>query len=104
MVLISGFSKIFPGLLKSCDFLQVRHNKKSKEEKHKGTGCLSCKGKTIDQKVVEKARKKGYTISRVDRFRDRCRYFTDSGIIGGPVKSRFAGHFVNFTGQAVCYP
>ena len=34
------------------------------------------KGKTIDQKVVEKARKKGYKISRVERFRYRCRYFT----------------------------
>jgi putative transposase len=37
----------------------------------------------IDVKIVEKARKKGYRISRVDRFRYRCRYFTDSGIIGG---------------------
>jgi len=32
------------------------------------------KGKTIDKKIVEKARKKGYRISRVDRFRYRCRY------------------------------
>ncbi len=37
----------------------------------------------IDPKIVEKATKKGYKISRVDRFRYRCRYFTDSGIIGG---------------------
>ncbi len=28
----------------------------------------------IDSKIVEKARKKGYKISRVDRFRYRCRY------------------------------
>ncbi len=28
----------------------------------------------IDPKIVEKARKKGYKISRVDRFRYRCRY------------------------------
>jgi len=41
----------------------------------------------MDKKIVEKARKKGYKISRVDRFRYRCRYFTDSGVIGGPVKS-----------------
>jgi len=30
----------------------------------------------IDPKIVEKARKKGYKISRVERFRYRCRYFT----------------------------
>jgi len=48
------------------------------------TGAVDAgKGKTIDQKVVEKARKKGYKISRVERFRYRCRYFTDSGVIGG---------------------
>ena len=28
----------------------------------------------IDPKIVEKARKKGYKISRADRFRYRCRY------------------------------
>ncbi len=37
----------------------------------------------IDQKVVAKARQTGYKISRVERFRYRCRYFTDSGVIGG---------------------
>ncbi len=52
--------------------------------------------KEIDPKIVEKARKKGYRISRVDRFRYRCRYFTDSGIIGGPVKSCFAGPYTAF--------
>ncbi len=48
------------------------------------TGAVDAgKGKTIEKKVVEKARKKGYKISRVERFRYRCRYFTDSGVIGG---------------------
>ena len=37
----------------------------------------------MDKKIVEKARRKGYKISRAERFRYRCRYFTDSGIIGG---------------------
>jgi putative transposase len=37
----------------------------------------------IDPKIVANARKKGYKISRAERFRYRCRYFTDSGIIGG---------------------
>jgi putative transposase len=41
------------------------------------------KGKRgIDMKIVEQERKKGYRLSRVDVFRHRCRYFSDSGIIG----------------------
>jgi putative transposase len=38
--------------------------------------------KVIKEVVVKKERKKEYKISRVDRFRYRTRYFTDSGIIG----------------------
>ncbi len=38
--------------------------------------------KVIDNDIVEKERQKNYEISRVDRFRYRTRYFTDSGIIG----------------------
>ena len=38
--------------------------------------------KVIDDKVVVKERKKDFEISRIDRFRYRTRYFTDSGIIG----------------------
>src|SRR6056297_3189821 len=41
------------------------------------------KGRAMDQKVVDKARQKGYRISRADWFRYRCRYFTDAGVIGG---------------------
>ncbi len=40
------------------------------------------KGKGIEQKTVEKERKKDYRITRTDRFIYRTRYFTDSGIIG----------------------
>ncbi|EFI33082.1 protein of unknown function DUF1568 [Desulfonatronospira thiodismutans ASO3-1] len=48
------------------------------------TGAVDAgKGKVMDKKIVEKARKKGYKVSRAERFRYRCRYFTDSGIIGG---------------------
>jgi putative transposase len=36
----------------------------------------------IDIKIVERERKKGYRLSRTDVFRHRCRYFSDSGIIG----------------------
>jgi REP element-mobilizing transposase RayT len=38
--------------------------------------------KVIEDKVVAKERKKDFEISRIDRFRYRTRYFTDSGIIG----------------------
>ena len=40
------------------------------------------KGAVIEQKIVDKERKRKYKISRVDRFRYRSRYFTDAGIIG----------------------
>ena len=38
--------------------------------------------KVIANAVVKKERKRGFEIGRVDRFRYRTRYFTDSGIIG----------------------
>jgi putative transposase len=38
--------------------------------------------KVIDDKVVAKEPRKDFEISRIDRFRYRTRYFTDSGIIG----------------------
>jgi putative transposase len=38
--------------------------------------------RVIDDKVLEKERKRQFEISRVDRCRYRKRYFTDSGIIG----------------------
>jgi putative transposase len=38
--------------------------------------------KTIEEKIINKERKKGFEISRADRFLYRTRYFTDSGIIG----------------------
>ena len=40
------------------------------------------RAKVIDSKVVAKERKKEFEISRINRFRYRTRYFTDSGIIG----------------------
>jgi len=38
--------------------------------------------KVIDNDTLENERQKNYAISRIDRFRSRTRYFTDSGIIG----------------------
>jgi hypothetical protein len=40
------------------------------------------KKRNIDEKVLEKERKRDFEISRTDRFLYRTRYFTDSGIIG----------------------
>ena len=48
----------------------------------------------IDVKVVAKERKKDFEISRIDRFRNRTRYFTDSGIIGS--KEFVAEHYQRF--------
>ena len=36
----------------------------------------------IDKKVLVKERKRNFKISRMDRFKQRIRYFTDSGIVG----------------------
>jgi hypothetical protein len=43
------------------------------------------KGKdaVLDDSLLRKERKKDYRLTRMDRFRYRTRYFTDSGIIGG---------------------
>lgn len=38
--------------------------------------------KVINNDTLKNERKKNYEISRIDRFRYRTRYFTDSGIIG----------------------
>lgn len=65
------------------------------------TGAVDAgKGAIIDSKIVNQERKKKYELSRQDKFLYWSRYFTDAGIIGSPVKSCCACHFVNFTGQA----
>jgi putative transposase len=38
--------------------------------------------RVIEAKIVSKQRKRDFEISRINRFRHRTRYFTDSGIIG----------------------
>jgi putative transposase len=38
--------------------------------------------KTIDSDILEKERETGFNLDRINRFRYRTRYFTDSGIIG----------------------
>lgn len=40
------------------------------------------KGNSIDQSLIKTEQKKGYRINRKDRFKQRTRYFTDSGVIG----------------------
>ena len=40
------------------------------------------KARVIGDRILEKERKRGFDLSRSDRFRYRTRYFTDSGVIG----------------------
>jgi len=54
--------------------------------------------KVIDDRILEKERKRDFELSRNDRFRYRTRYFTDSGIIGSKdfvskTYIRFRHHF-----------
>jgi len=77
----------------SIDFGLKEFNVKSKKERIRGyrryvyeAGSLSQpeKGnvKVIEDKVIEKERRREFELSRSDRFIYRTRYFTDSGIIG----------------------
>ena len=50
--------------------------------------------KVIGDKVIAKERKKEFEISRINRFRYRTRYFTDSGIIGS--KEFVSTHYQRF--------
>jgi REP element-mobilizing transposase RayT len=57
------------------------------------TGALDAeKGTSIDQKIVERERKRKYKVSRTERFLYRTRYFTDAGIIGS---KEFVGEVFN---------
>ena len=40
------------------------------------------KGQRLDPELIKRERKKNYRLTRTDVFRHRCRYFSDSGIIG----------------------
>ena len=77
----------------SLDFGLLEFGVLDPEERLKGyrryvyeAGALDHPGKgqarVIDNDIVEHERKKNYEIKRIDRFRYRTRYFTDSGIIG----------------------
>ena len=50
--------------------------------------------RVVDEKVLEKERRKNFEISRLSRFRYRTRYFTDSGIIGS--KEFVSTHYQRF--------
>ena len=50
--------------------------------------------RVVDEKVLEKERRKNFEISRLSRFRYRTRYFTDSGIIGS--KEFVSAHYQRF--------
>ena len=50
--------------------------------------------KIIDKKLLAKEQKKGFKVTRTDRFRNQTRYFSDSGIIGS--KSFVTRHYRMF--------
>ena len=61
-------------------------------------GALDRSGKpdagVIDKSVLEKERENDFELKRVQRFRYRTRYFTDSGIIG--TKEFVSGNYHRF--------
>ena len=93
----------------STDFGLKEFNVKSEKERIKWyrryvyeAGAINRpeKGKTrvIGDRILEKERKRGFELSRSDRFRYRTRYFTDSGVIGSKefvsnIYMRFKHHF-----------
>jgi len=48
----------------------------------------------VDKSVLEKERKNDFELKRVQRFRYRSRYFTDSGIFG--TKEFISGNYQRF--------
>jgi putative transposase len=77
----------------STDFGLKEFNVKSKKERVRRyrryvyeAGALNQPEKgnarVIEDKVLEKERRREFELSKSDRFRYRTRYFTDSGIIG----------------------
>ncbi len=67
--------------------------KNGEERSVKGEG-----RKGIKRETIEKERRKGYQVTRMDRFLYRTRYFSDSGIIGSKafvsrLYHRFQDHF-----------
>ncbi|MFZ5572444.1 MAG: hypothetical protein ACOZF0_18750, partial [Thermodesulfobacteriota bacterium] len=66
--------------------------------KNEGRSLKDENERVIKRTTLEKERKKGFQVSRVDRFLFRTRYFSDSGIIGSKafvsgLYQRFKGHF-----------
>jgi len=91
----------------SLDFGLLEFGVLDSEERLKGyrryvyeAGALDHPGKgqarVIDNDIVEHERKKKYEIKRIDRFRYRTRYFTDSGIIG--TKEFVSSNYQRFKG------
>ncbi len=89
----------------STDFGLKEFNVKSKKERIRRyrryvyeAGSLNRpekgKIKVIEEKILEKERRKEFELTRSDRFRYRTRYFTDSGIIGS--KEFVSGQYRRF--------
>jgi hypothetical protein len=87
----------------SLDFGLKEFGIKSKKERLRlyrkyvyETGAVDVIGMKVKlaKEVIEKERKKGFEITRSDLFKQRTRYFTDSGIIGS--KEFVTRHYQTF--------
>ena len=82
----------------SCDFGLTAFNDTPEAERlrdyreflYEKGGIESSKGASINETILENERIGNYELTNIDRFRNKTRYFTDSGIIG--TKS-FVNHY-----------
>jgi putative transposase len=77
-----GFLSIDYGLERAEKLSLKERFARYREFVYENGGLKTGKGKSIDARLVDSERKKGYKLTPVDRLRHRTRYFTDSGIIG----------------------
>jgi hypothetical protein len=54
------------------------------------------KGKPVDQRVLDKERKKGFKLTRAERFKYKTRYFTDAGVGSWEFVRKTYQHFKDF--------
>jgi len=79
---LDGFLSLDFGLQGAKNKSKVKLLKLYRQFVYEKGSLSSVKGKSISEQVIKKEAEKGFEIGKVERFRLRSRYFTDSGIIG----------------------
>jgi REP element-mobilizing transposase RayT len=77
-----AFLSLDLGLRQFGDMTDRQRLRKYREYVYETGAMEKDKGSGIKEKTFEKEKKKGFKLTRADRFAYRTRYFTDSGIIG----------------------